>query len=57
MTKRNPLRAQRSGVEWKRRRSGMSELSRKAEARDMKLALTKLVFIRVRVHPFPFRTR
>ena len=35
----------------------MSELSPKAEAKDMELVSTKSVLIAVRVHPFPSRTR
>ena len=35
----------------------MSELSRKAEAKDMEFVSTKSVLIAVRVHPFPSRTR
>ena len=51
------IKAQRSGFDSERRRSEMSELWPKAEAKDMELASTKLVLIAVRVHPFPFRTR
>ena len=35
----------------------MSELSPKAEAKDMEFVSTKSVLIAVRVHPFPSRTR
>ena len=35
----------------------MSELSPKAEAKDMELVSMKSVLIAVRVHPFPSRTR
>ena len=35
----------------------MNELWLKAGASDMELVSTKLVLIRARVHPFPFRTR
>ena len=54
---RPQLEAQRSGFELERRHSEMSELSPKAEAKDMELVSTKSVLIAVRAHPFPSRTR
>ena len=39
-----PIANQRSVCDWKRRRSEMSELSPKAEARDMELVSTTCAF-------------